>query len=159
MCEFLYSNYAIIHHLAFILAVLLKLLSLSLDIMNKRLFVAGLPFSSTQDELKNLFAGLGNVVSATIINDRETGKFKGFGFVEMDTPEEAANAITKLNGADFGGRKIIVTEAKPMEKRRENLQGRSFGRREDFGRREGGRGSFGRNGKSGHRPGRGGYSR
>jgi RNA recognition motif-containing protein len=128
--------------------------------MNKRLFVAGLPFSSTQDELRDLFASVGNVTSASIITDRETGRSKGFGFVEMETPEEAESAITKLNDTDFGGRKLIVAEAKPMEDRHDRPQRPGgFGKRESFGRREGGRGSFGRNGHEGHRPGRGGFSR
>jgi len=115
--------------------------------MNKRLFVAGLPFSTTEDELKNLFAGIGNVVSATIITDRMTGRSKGFGFVEMETEEEAGNAISKLNDTDFGGRKIIVNEAKPMEERKPRPYGEFGGQRKSFGgRREGGRGSFGRDG-------------
>lgn len=137
--------------------------------MNKRLFVAGLPFTSTQDDLKTLFSGVGTVVSATVINDRDTGKSKGFGFVEMNIPEEADAAIKKLNGTDFGGRKLIVAEARPMEERRDRPQtgggfgGGSrggFGKRETFGRREGGHSSFGRSsGREGHRPGRGGFSR
>ena len=128
--------------------------------MNKRLFVAGLPFSSTGDELKDLFSAAGSVTSATIINDRETGRSKGFGFVEMETIEEAEAAIKKLNDTDFGGRKLIVAEAKPMEERRDRPQGSGgFGKRGEFGRREGGRGNFGRDGGSGHRPGRGRFSR
>lgn len=112
--------------------------------MNKRLFVAGLPFTSTEEELRTLFTEVGVVVSAKIIMDRETGRSKGFGFVEMETPEEATAAIAKLNDTDFGGRKLVVAEAKPMEERPR----RDFGNgpRRDFGRREGGRGSFGRGG-------------
>jgi RNA recognition motif-containing protein len=128
--------------------------------MNKRLFVAGLPFSTTEDELKTLFADVGVVVSVKIIMDRETGNSKGFGFVEMETPEESSAAIAKLNDMEFGGRKLVVAEAKPMEERNDRPQrSGGFGRRESFGRREGGRGNFGRNGKDGHRPGRGGFSR
>jgi cold-inducible RNA-binding protein len=128
--------------------------------MNKRLFVAGLPFTTTDEELKTLFEGVGVVVSSKIIIDRETGRSKGFGFVEMNTPEEASTAITKLNETDFGGRKLIVAEAKPMEEGRGRPQSGGFGKREDFGRREGGRGAFGRNdSKSGHRPGRGRFTR
>lgn len=122
--------------------------------MNKRLFVAGLPFTSTQDELKNLFAGVGAVVSASVITDRYTGRSKGFGFVEMETEEQADEAIKKLNGSDFGGRALIVAEARPMEERRERPQGGGFGRKQEYGRREGGRGSFGRDGRSGHGSGR-----
>lgn len=135
--------------------------------MNKRLFVAGIPFTSTSEDLKTLFAGVGQVVSATIIMDRESGRSKGFGFIEMETPEEAANAIAKLNDTDFGGRKLIVAEAKPQEPRSDRPQ-RSygndrrggFGGRDDSGRREGGRGSFGRpGGRGGRGTGRGGFSR
>lgn len=85
--------------------------------MNKRLFVAGLPFETTEAELKELFTKAGVVVSATIIIDKFSGRSKGFGFVEMETPEEATNAITTLNETDFGGRKLVVAEAKPQEKR------------------------------------------
>lgn len=130
--------------------------------MNKRLFVAGLPFSTTDEELKNLFAGVGVVVSARVITDRETGRSKGFGFVEMETSEEATAAITKLNGTDFGGRKLIVAEAKPQEERHEARAYRpgGFGGRRGFGsRREGGGGSFGRNGRGGGHRSREGYTR
>lgn len=122
--------------------------------MNKRLFVAGLPFTTKDDELKNLFQEVGNVVSAVIISDRETGRSKGFGFVEFETEEEAGNAIAKFNDFEFGGRKLIVTEAKPREERtqtggRDRFRERSGGfrgQRRSFGeRREGGRGNFGRN--------------
>jgi RNA recognition motif-containing protein len=85
--------------------------------MNKRLFVAGLPFTTSEAELKELFTKAGVVVSATIIIDKFSGRSKGFGFVEMETPEEATNAITTLNETDFGGRKLVVAEAKPQEKR------------------------------------------
>jgi len=85
--------------------------------MNKRLFVAGLPFAATEDEIKNLFTQAGTVVSVTIITDKFTGRSKGFGFIEMDTPEEADKAIKTLHDTDFGGRKLVVAEAKPMEKR------------------------------------------
>lgn len=128
--------------------------------MNKRLFVAGLPFSTTGDELRDLFSAAGNVTSATIINDRETGRSKGFGFVEMETIEEVEAAIKKLNDTDFGGRKLVVAEAKPMEDRHDRPQrSGGFGKRGEFGRREGGRGNFGRDGGSDHRPGRGRFSR
>lgn len=122
--------------------------------MNKRLFVAGLPFSTTDEELKNLFLGVGSVVSANVIIDRDSGKSKGFGFVEMENPEEAENAIAKLNGSDFGGRTLVVNEARPQEER-PNRGG--FGnRRQSFGkRREGGRNNFGRNGEN---SGRGGFA-
>jgi RNA recognition motif-containing protein len=109
--------------------------------MNKRLFVAGLPFNTTTDELKSLFSQFGTVASANIIIDKFTGKSKGFGFVEMSSSEEADAALLKLNGFDFNGRKIVVAEAKPMEKKTQK-----FGfKKQSFGRREGGRGNFGRN--------------
>lgn len=85
--------------------------------MNKRLFVAGLPFTTSEAELKELFTKAGVVVSASIIIDKFSGRSKGFGFVEMETAEEATNAITTLNETDFGGRKLVVAEAKPQEKR------------------------------------------
>lgn len=81
--------------------------------------------------------------------DRETGRSRGFGFVEMETPEMASNAITKFNDSEYGGRKIIVNIAKPQEKRefsRNDNRG-GFGGKKDFGRREGGRGNFGRGSK------------
>lgn len=122
--------------------------------MNKRLFVAGLPFSTTESELKDLFGSVGSVVSASIIIDRMTSKSKGFGFVEMETEEEAGNAVSKLNNTDFGGRKLVVAEAKPMEDReksgrsgeyRGHSQGGYSGQRRSFGPRQGGsRGNFGK---------------
>ncbi len=86
-------------------------------LMNKKLFVAGIPFAITQEELTALFAQVGTVISATIIIDKFTGRSKGFGFVEMSTPEEATAAIAKFNEMDYQGRKLVVAEAKPMEKR------------------------------------------
>lgn len=123
--------------------------------MNKRLFVAGLPFSTTEDELRNHFQSVGNVVSATVITDRMSGRSKGFGFVEMETEEAAENAIAKLNETDFGGRKLVVSEAKPREERpRPSYSGGGYGdrsrggfsgQRRSFGRgHEGGRSNFGR---------------
>jgi len=82
--------------------------------MGKKLFVGGLPWKITEDELRNAFAQYGTVESATIIVDRMSGRSKGFGFVEMSTDEEAQAAIAKLNGQDMGGRNIIVNEARPM---------------------------------------------
>ncbi|PIS32281.1 RNA-binding protein [Candidatus Peregrinibacteria bacterium CG08_land_8_20_14_0_20_41_10] len=82
--------------------------------MGKKLFVGGLPWKITEDELRNAFAQYGTVESATIIVDRMSGRSKGFGFVEMSTDEEAQAAIAKLNGQELGGRNIIVNEARPM---------------------------------------------
>ena len=82
----------------------------------KRLFVGGLPWATTDAELSDFFAKAGTVVSAKVITDRATGRSKGFGFVEMSTEEEAAEAM-KLDGTELGDRKIVVNEAKPMEDR------------------------------------------
>lgn len=129
--------------------------------MNKRLFVAGLPFSTTSDELRSLFAEFGSVVAAQVISDRESGRSKGFGFVEMETAKEAQNAIAKLNDSEYGGRKLIVSEAKPKaDKPRgggggfRSRSGGFRGQKRSFGgRREGGRGSFGRGSGNSGRPG------
>lgn len=80
-----------------------------------KLFVGGLPFSTTQEELQTAFAEFGNVTSAMIITDRETGRSKGFGFVEFETAEEGNAAINGLNGKELGGRTITVNEARPKE--------------------------------------------
>lgn len=84
--------------------------------MQKKLFVGGLPYSSQQDEIRDLFAQCGEVVSATIVRDRFTNQSRGFGFVEMGTEEQAADAIKKLNGTQLGGRTIIVNESRPKER-------------------------------------------
>lgn len=93
--------------------------------MAKKLFVGSLPYSTTSDDLGQLFAQAGNVTSATVISDRMTGRSKGFGFVEMSSDEEAQKAIDTLNGKDMGGRAITVSEARPMAPR-ENRGGRNF---------------------------------
>ncbi len=85
--------------------------------MNKKLYVGGLPYTSTEQDLAQAFSSAGNVASAKIITDRITGRSKGFGFVEMSTEEEAQMAIDKMNGTDFGGRNITVSEARPLEER------------------------------------------
>lgn len=133
--------------------------------MNKRLFVGGLPFSATKDEVTSLFSQVGTVTSVNIIMDKFSGNPKGFGFVEMATDEEAAAAAAKFNGYDMGGRTLTVAEAKPMEERRPGGGGDyrggggRGGDRSFPGRREGGRGSFGRDGTSGGGAGRrGGFS-
>jgi cold-inducible RNA-binding protein len=82
-----------------------------------KLFVGGLPYSITDDELQALFAPAGQVVSAKVIIDRETNRSKGFGFVEMASEEEAKAAIEKLHDTEVGGRMIAVSEAKPQERR------------------------------------------
>ena len=82
-----------------------------------KMFVGSLPFSITEDELHQLFATHGNVASAKIIIDRETGRSRGFGFVEMPTDSEAQAAITALNNSNVAGRAIVVNVARPMENR------------------------------------------
>jgi len=82
-----------------------------------KLFVGSLPWSMTSDSLKALFAEFGEVVEAIIINDRETGRSKGFGFVSFATPEAAQKAL-ELNGKEVEGRTIVVNVAKPREERR-----------------------------------------
>jgi cold-inducible RNA-binding protein len=82
-----------------------------------RLYVGSLPYSTTDDQLKQHFSQAGNVVSATVIIDKMSGRSKGFGFVEMATKEEAMKAIEMFNGQDMGGRNIVVNEARPMEAR------------------------------------------
>lgn len=85
--------------------------------MATKLYVGGLPYSTTNDELQASFSKAGNVVSASVIFDKMSGRSKGFGFVEMSTEDEAAKAIEMFNGQDFGGRNINVSEARPMQPR------------------------------------------
>jgi RNA recognition motif-containing protein len=84
------------------------------NIMNTKIYVGNLAFTVSNDTLAEKFAQYGTVQSAKIIIDRDTNRSKGFGFVEMSTGAEAADAISSLNGSDFGGRQMNVTEAKPM---------------------------------------------
>src|SRR5579871_686412 len=85
--------------------------------MAKRIYVGGLPYSATEEDLENLFASAGTVKEATIVTDRYTGQAKGFGFVEMESDAEADAAINSLNGTQMGGRTLTVNEAKPREDR------------------------------------------
>ena len=85
--------------------------------MGSKLYVGGLPYSATEQQLSDLFAAHGTVASARIIADKFTGQSRGFGFVEMSSDSEAKAAITALNGSDMGGRSLTVNEAKPMEQR------------------------------------------
>ena len=113
--------------------------------MGKKLYVGNLPFSATEQALTDMFTECGVVESAKIITDRDTGRSKGFGFVEMSNDTEAQSAISKYNGADFGGRPMTVNEAKPMAPR-ESRGGFGGGRDRDSG---GGRGGFGGGGGGG----------
>jgi cold-inducible RNA-binding protein len=82
-----------------------------------KLFVGGLPFATTDDELQQLFAAHGTVSSATVVRDRDSGRSKGFGFVEFENDEEGKAAESALNGSDLGGRSISVAQARPKEER------------------------------------------
>ncbi len=107
--------------------------------MGKKLYVGNLPFSATDQVLFDTFSQCGTVDSAKIITDRETGRSKGFGFVEMATDAEAQEAITKFNGANYEGRPITVNEARPMVPR----EGGRFGGGDRAGRSGGGYGGGG----------------
>jgi len=109
--------------------------------MGKKLFVGNLPFSTTDQSLMNTFSQCGTVESSKVVIDRDTGRSKGFGFVEMSSDEEAQAAIAKLNGADCDGRAMTVNEAKPQAPR----ESRGFG----GGGGGGGRGGFGGGGGRG----------
>lgn len=106
--------------------------------MGKKLYVGNLPYSANDQALGDAFAEFGTVTSAKVIMDRDSGRSKGFGFVEMSTDEEASNAISKLNGQEWEGRQMNVSEAKPQAPR------------EGGG---GGRGGFGGGGRSNSRGG------
>ncbi len=95
--------------------------------MGKKLYVGNLSYSVTDQDLSNLFSQCGTVESAKVIQDRDSGRSKGFGFVEMSTDQEAADAIGKLNGKDHDGRPLKVNEAQPMAPR-ENRGGGGFRR-------------------------------
>ena len=82
-----------------------------------KLFVGGLPFSTTDEELNDAFAAHGTVASAVVVKDRDSGRSKGFGFVEFENDEEGKAAEKALNGTDLGGRSITVNEARPKEDR------------------------------------------
>jgi len=91
--------------------------------MAKKLYVGGLPYSTTEDQLRDAFAQAGAVSSAVIIMDKMSGRSKGFGFVEMTSDDDAGKAIDMWNGKDFGGRTLTVNEARPMEPRRDSRGG------------------------------------
>ncbi len=96
--------------------------------MAKRLYVGGLPYSSTDDAVKEYFSQAGTVESVAIISDKMTGRSKGFGFVEMSTEEEAQKAVEMFDGKDFEGRNLTVNEARPQEERPRNGGGFRGGR-------------------------------
>jgi len=85
--------------------------------MGSKIYVGGLPYSTTEQQLSDLFAAHGSVASSRIITDKFTGQSRGFGFVEMSSDSEAQAAITALNGTQLGGRTLTVNEARPQEPR------------------------------------------
>src|SRR5438552_15170604 len=113
--------------------------------MATKRYVGNLSFRTTSEDLREAFASVGTVESASVIEDRETGRSRGFGFVEMATPEEAATAIEQFNGKDLGGRNLTVNEARPKTDR--GGGGGGYRDRGGYGGGEGGgRGAeFGRN--------------
>jgi RNA recognition motif-containing protein len=128
--------------------------------MTMKLYVGNLPYSTTSPDLERLFTPYGAVSSAQVIEDRLTGKSKGFGFVEMSTNEDGQKAIAALNGKQFEGRTLTVNEARPREDRGGGGGGGGGGRGfgggggdRDFGGGGGGRGGRG----GGDRRGRGGF--
>lgn len=110
--------------------------------MAKKLYVGNLSYSVTQEQLENLFAQAGEVTEASIITDRDSGRSKGFGFVEMSTEEEAQEAISKFNGYSLDNRTLTVNEARPREERprnrdnRDNYGGGGGNRRNSYSDRE-----------------------
>ncbi len=119
--------------------------------MGTKLYVGNLSYQTTEDDLRQLFGGAGEVVSAAIVNDRETGRSKGFAFVEMSNEEEATKAQQMFNGQTLQDRTLKVDLARPREDR-----GPGGGGGGSYGDRGGGRGGPG--GRSGSRGGRGGGS-
>ena len=85
--------------------------------MGKKIYVGNLPYSATEDSLNELFSQTGKVDSVNIISDRDTGRSKGFGFIEMSNDTEAADAISRFNGTELEGRALTVNEARPREER------------------------------------------
>lgn len=92
--------------------------------MSKKLYVGNLPYSTTDQTLVDTFSQCGTVESARVVMDRDSGRSKGFGFVEMSSSTEASNSIQKLNGSNLDGRAINVSEAKPQAPRENNFRSR-----------------------------------
>ena|SRR5438093_13070868 len=106
--------------------------------MGTKLYVGNLPFSTTENELQEMFSQAGAVQEVTLMQDRFTGKSRGFAFVTMGSDEDAQNAISKLNGQSIEGRPLTVNEARPREQRPPGGGGRGYGGGGYGGRREGG---------------------
>ncbi len=123
--------------------------------MSMKLYVGNLAFQTSSEDLQQLFAQAGTVESASVVEDRDTGRSRGFGFVEMASKEEGEAAITQFNGKEFNGRNLTVNEARPREDRGNRGGG---GGRGGFGGGRGGGGGYGnRGGGGGGRGGGGGY--
>ena len=99
-----------------------------------KLYVGNLAFQTTSEDLQELFAQAGTVESASVVEDRETGRSRGFGFVEMATKEEGESAITMFNGKEVNGRSLTVNEARPREDRGNRGGGGGGGNRGGYGR-------------------------
>jgi len=125
--------------------------------MGKKLYVGNLPYSVRDGDLEQAFGQFGSVTSAKVMMERDTGRSKGFGFVEMGSDEEAQSAINGMNGQPLGGRSVVVNEARPMEERPPRSGGGGFGG--GGGRREGGGGGYGGGGGGGGYGGGGGGRR
>ena len=120
-----------------------------------KLYVGNLAFQTSSDDLQQLFSQAGTVQSASVIEDRDTGRSRGFGFVEMASKEEGESAISQFNGKEFNGRNLTVNEARPREDRGGNRGG--GGGRGGYGGNRGGGGGRGGYGGGGNRGGGGGY--
>lgn len=94
--------------------------------MNKKLYVSNLPFAMTSESLNEIFGTYGSVLSAKVITDRDSGRSKGFGFVEMETEDQAQEAINKLNGQEIQGRTLTVAVAKPQTEQRSPRPARRY---------------------------------
>ena len=115
--------------------------------MSAKLYVGNLSFSTSNEDLHELFSKIGTVESANVVEDRDTGRSRGFGFVEMSSKEEADNAIEQYNGKEIEGRSLTVNEAKPRENRTGG--GGGFGGGNRGGGGGGGRGGYGGGGGRG----------
>ena len=124
--------------------------------MGNKLYVGNLPYSFRDQDLEQTFAEYGTVNSAKVMMERDTGRSKGFGFVEMGSDAEAQAAIQGAHGQNFGGRDLVVNEARPMEARPPRSGGGGFGGGGYGGGREGGGGGYGGGGRGGYGGGGGG---
>ena len=124
--------------------------------MGNKLYVGNLPYSFRDEDLQQAFAAHGSVSSAKVMMERDTGRSKGFGFVEMGSDAEAQAAINGMNGQQFGGRGLVVNEARPMEPRPPRTGGGGFGGGAGGGGYGGGAGRSGGGGGGGYGGGAGG---